>query len=72
MTDALTIYLIKKPDTNSIFLSSFSATSAAVHILTCPCDVGPLTPHFNIVKLVYIIFLFLLLNIDCENSVRRF
>ena len=33
-------------------------------MLTCPCNVHPLTPHFYIVKLgftgVYIIFLFLL------------
>ena len=33
-------------------------------MLTCPCNVDPLTPHFYIVKLgftgVYIIFLFLL------------
>ena len=38
-------------------------------IITCPCNVYPLTPHFYIVKLgftgVYIIFLFLLKNIDC-------
>ena len=36
--------------------------------ITCPCYEHPLTPHFYIVKLgftrVYIIFLFLLLNID--------
>ena len=35
---------------------------------TCPCDLYPLTPNCYIVKLgfagVYIIFLFLLLNID--------
>ena len=33
-------------------------------MLTCPCDVDPLTPHFYIVKLgftrINIIFLFLL------------
>ena len=35
---------------------------------SCPCNVYPLTPHFYIVKLgftgVYIIFLFLIHNID--------
>ena len=39
------------------------------NMLTCPCDVDPLTPHFHIVNLgltrVYIIFLLQLLNIDC-------
>ena len=37
-------------------------------MLTCPCNVHPLTPHFYIVKLgftgVYIIFLLLLYHID--------
>ena len=37
--------------------------------ITGPCDLYPLAPHFYIVKLgfagVYIIFLFLLQNIDC-------
>ena len=41
---------------------------------TCPCNEDPLTPHFYIVKLgfigVYIIFLFLLLNIDCGYSLE--
>ena len=41
---------------------------------TCPCNVDPLTPHFYIVKLgftgVYIIFLFLLQNIDCKYSLE--
>ena len=41
---------------------------------TCPCNVYPLTPHFYIVKLgftgVYIIFLFLLQNIDCGYSLE--
>ena len=41
-------------------------------MLTCPCNVHPLTPHYYIVKLgftgVYIIFIFLLLNIDCGYS----
>ena len=39
-----------------------------VIIITCACNEYPLTPHFYIVKLgftgVYIIFLFLLQNID--------
>ena len=39
-----------------------------------PCDLYPLTPHFYLVKLgftgVYIIFLFLLLNIDCGYSLE--
>ena len=45
-------------------------------MLTCPCNVDALTPHFYmyIVKLgftgVYIIFLFLLQNIDCGYSLE--
>ena len=39
-------------------------------MLSCPCNVDPLTSHFHIVKLwftrVYIIFIFLLLSIDCD------
>ena len=42
--------------------------------ITCPCDLYPLTPKFYIVKLgctgVYIIFLFLLQNIDCGYSLE--
>ena len=38
------------------------------------CNFDPLKPHFNIVKLgftgVYIIFLFLLKNIDCGYSLE--
>ena len=41
---------------------------------TSPCNEDPLTPHFYIVKLgfagVYIIFLFLLENIDCGYSLE--
>ena len=41
-------------------------------MLTCQCNVHPLTPHFYIVELgftgVYIIFVFLLLNINCGYS----
>ena len=41
-------------------------------MITCPCDLYPLTPHFYIVKLgftgVYKIFLFKLYNIDCGYS----
>ena len=41
---------------------------------TCQCNEYPLIPHFYIVKLgftgVYIIFLFLLLNIDCGYSLE--
>ena len=41
---------------------------------TCLCNVDPLKPHFHIVKLgftgVYIIFLFLLKNIDCGYSLE--
>ena len=45
-------------------------------MLTFPCNVHPLTPHFYVVKLgftgVYmsIIFLFLLLNTDCGYSLE--
>ena len=43
-------------------------------MLTCPCNVDPLTPHFYIVKVgftgVYIIFLFLLRNIYCGYSLE--
>ena len=45
-----------------------------VIMITCPCNVHRLTPHFYIVKLgltgVYIFFLFLLLNIDCGYSLE--
>ena len=41
---------------------------------TSPCNVYPLTPHFYIVKVgftgVFIIFLFLLQNIDCGYSLE--
>ena len=40
---------------------------------TCPCNVYPLKPHFHIEKLgnagVYLIFLFLLKNIDYSKAV---
>ena len=43
-------------------------------MLTCPCNVLPLTPHFYIVKLrftgVYIIFLFLLWDVDCGCTLK--
>ena len=43
-------------------------------MLTCPCNVHLITPHLYIVKLgftgVYIIFLLLLLNIDCGYSLE--
>ena len=43
-------------------------------MLTCPCYVHPLIPHFYIVKLgftgVYIFFLFLLQSIDCGYSLE--
>ena len=45
-----------------------------LHImLTCPCNVWPLTPHFYIVKMGlsrYTFFLFLLYNIVCVNSLE--
>ena len=41
---------------------------------TCPCNIYPLKSHFYIVKLgfvgVYLFFLFLLQNIDCEYSLE--
>ena len=41
---------------------------------TCPCNVYPIEPHFYIVKLgfagVYLIFLLLIQNIDCGNSLE--
>ena len=44
-------------------------------MLTSPCNEYALTPHFYIVKLgftgVYIIFLFLLENIDCGYSLEN-
>ena len=44
------------------------------NMLTCPCNVDPLTPNFYIVKLgctgVCIIFLFLRLYIDCGYSLE--
>ena len=43
-------------------------------MLTCPCNVHPLKPHFYIVKFgftgVYIIFIFLLLNINFWYSLE--
>ena len=53
-----------------------ASPSECVHdiMITCPCNVRPLTPHFYIVKLgftgVDIIFLFLLQNIDCGYSLE--
>ena len=44
-------------------------------MLTSPCNVDPLRPHFYIVKMgcsgVYTIFVFLLLNKDCEYSLLK-
>ena len=41
---------------------------------TCPCNEYPLKPHFYIAKLgyagVYLVFLFLLQNIDCGYSLE--
>ena len=41
---------------------------------TCPCNVYPLKPHFYIENLgfagVYLLFLFLLQNIDCGYSLE--
>ena len=41
---------------------------------TCPCNVYPLEPHFYIAKLeytgVYLVFLFLLQNINCRYSLE--
>ena len=49
-------------------------TIMPIIMLTCPCNVHTLTPHIYIVKLgftgVYIIFLFLLQNMDCGNSLE--
>ena len=57
---------------------------SSCYIMICPYNVDPLTSHFyimHIVKLgftgVYIIFLFLLKNIDCgylleQPHIRRF
>ena len=42
---------------------------------TCPCKVYPLEPHFYVAKLgyagVYLVFLFLLQNIDCGYSLEH-
>ena len=59
----------------SLFLKSLYDPSPFSYImLTRPCNVYPLTPHFYIVKLgftgVYIILLFLLSNIDCGYSLE--
>ena len=57
---------------SGMLLKNF-AFSCTIRI-TCTCDSYPLTPHFYIVKLgftgVYIIFLFLLLNIDYGYSLE--
>ena len=46
----------------------------SIIMITSPCNVYPLTPHFYVVKLgfteVYIIFLILLQNIDCGYSLE--
>ena len=53
-------------------ISFFSIVKISLNIIiiTCTCDLYPLAPNFYIVKLgctgVYIIFLFLLLNINCR------
>ena len=42
-------------------------------MLTCPCNVDPLTPHFYVVKWglqEYTFFLFLFQNIDCGYSLE--
>ena len=55
--------------------TSFSSTFVLNITKTCLCNVDPLKPHFHIVKLgftgVYIIFLFLLKNIDCGYSLEN-
>ena len=60
-------------DTYSVAFPS-NIVLVSILMITCPCNVHPLTPHFNIVELrftgVYIIFLFLLQHIDCEYSLE--
>ena len=54
--------------------SFFSCAGAFIIMKTRLYNFDPLKPHFYIVKLgftgVYIIFLFLFKNIDCEYSLR--
>ena len=63
-------------DINSRFYLSYGF-KLALHLcimLTHPCNVYPLTPHFYIVNFgftgVYLFFLFLHLNIDCGFSLE--
>ena len=73
---------LQAPENTSSQLSVFTVkSSGSFHHENIPINFDPLKPHFQIVKLgftgVYIIFLFLVKNIDCwvlvrTDSVRRF
>ena len=64
--DVLTPYMANNPTS--------STEAIPIIMITCPCNAYPLTPHFYIVKLgftgVYIIFLILLLSIDCVYTLE--
>ena len=56
------------------FLSGVQKCPETIIRKTCPCNEYPPKPHFYIVKLgfagVYLVFLFLLQNIDCGYSLE--
>ena len=61
--------------TNVVRQSHDSLEKACKHMMeTCPCNVYPLKPHLDIAKLgytgVYLFFLSLVQNIDCEYSLE--
>ena len=64
---------ICSPDKNSFYISANTMQLLPI-TKTCLYNFDPLKPHFYIVKLgftgVYIIFLFLLKNIDCGYSLE--
>ena len=59
---------------NSSYFPNIDKQTIIIIMITCSCNVHPLTPHFYIVKLgftgVYIFFLFLLQNIDRGYSLE--
>ena len=71
--------IYKKRTFDQVFSNWTRMAASCLHfdhniMKTCPWNEYPLTPHFYIVKLgftgVYIIFLFLLQNIDCGYSLE--
>ena len=71
-------FYYKKVKTEKYIIAVSSITLSVYLFIrkTCPCNVYPLEPHLYIAKLgyagVHLFFLFLLQNIDCGYSARRF